>query len=72
MLSACSSLDIILPKEDRPAPAGTATQTSQTKSVKSGGYYLDDGPPIYSAFRMPHPRLSLILRVPTNLILPWG
>ncbi len=44
MLSACSSLDIILPKEDRPAPAGTATQTSQTKSVKSGGYYLDDGP----------------------------
>ncbi|NBW60806.1 MAG: septal ring lytic transglycosylase RlpA family protein [Methylophilaceae bacterium] len=41
-LSACSTLDIILPREER--PAAPASKTEQTKPVKSGGYYLDDGP----------------------------
>ena len=41
-LSACSTLEIILPREER--PAAPASKTEQTKPVKSGGYYLDDGP----------------------------
>ncbi len=41
-LTACSTLDVILPREDKSAPA--AVPSSQSKPVKSGGYYLDDGP----------------------------
>jgi rare lipoprotein A len=40
-LSACSTLDIILPREDRPLPKQAPTQN---KPTRGGGYYLDDGP----------------------------
>lgn len=47
-LSACSTLDIILPREQRTAAPPPTTKSANPSSspapVRSGGYYLDDGP----------------------------
>lgn len=43
-LVGCTSLDIVVPREQRTQSSKPASKSSQSAPLKSGGYYLDDGP----------------------------